>query len=1844
MNNYKSKSALALIVCVLEVLGCGIQYLSAQTFSYQQIGIPQNSGIMSIHQSSGSYDPSISVNVANGNLHVEIPIVSYPQRGKMHLQYELVYDSASAWTVPTGTGAYSLPNYQWSLTENTGAWGSRVLDPTNEVQNQCYPPNYGIQGTYPSYGPFTYSDPSGASHIFYAFTDNTSGCTLGPAPTDAPSAQAYANDGSGYFLSVTNYNQVHIYAPDGTLVLSPDRAPGSDSYLLIEDTNGNYLAGSVAGGDAAEIFDTAGRSLPAPYISGGWDGALVGVGSFSTNPYTLNLPTAAGTAPLIVHYSVIPVCPSFSPSFCNGGKGTMVQISGLTLPDQRSYTFTYDQGTTSSHLGVLKSITTPEGGQFNFTFQLGPPNLGQPIRLSQVVAGPSEYDLSYTATTTTINSAPVRTTSTKVTGPARTDAISNTTLRDDTVWLTTLGNGAMLNKTTYSGPSTAGNVLQKVAIDYYDVLFSQVNHVVTTLGTNGPSATEQYTYIPPITLTAANGLSTSYPINIILSRSEWDFGVATSSTATRKTALAYNQSTSAFGARILNQINSVKLYDNGSQIAETDYVYDGATISSQSGYQGNAVAGAPGHDDQAYSSSIRAGRNNVTTTKMMVSTGSFVSTSKAFNMLGEVISATDGNTHTTYFDYTDCYAESQSNPSCTNHSSFVNNTYVKNALNQVSSSSFNYSDGSLQSERDPNDISAGRQGQYYNYDLIQRPVDSFSADGGQTHTDYGGTILPQIVTTTVYASPNPNIVSSVTFDGYGRPVTSTENGNIVTDLTYDAIGGLHSMSNPHTSSVNATDGTITYAYDALGRKTLETQQDGSTQKWSYSGNTTTSTDENLNQWQRTNDALGRLTKVLEPNGTGTAATMETDYTYDALDNLRTVTQWGGASGASGARTRTFTYDSLSRLLAANNPENRNTSGAATQTCAGATGTWTNCYTYDANGNVVSKSDNRGVTTSYSYDSLNRVLTKTYNDGVTSSVTNIYDSFTAWGQPRTNTIGRLASTATCGTNLSISGGSCNDETYSYDAVGRINHIEGATPSQAGHAGYWVQPQYDLAGDMTSLTYPDGRVVNQTWNSAGQLAQVADSNGYQYMTSQSTYWPNGAPQAIWYGNGVANGYHMNNRLQVDEIGNIRTGTSAPGGYSGGTSLTTKHYCFGPATPPLSSTIAACPALASANNGNIWQAQDSLNSARTQNFTFDTLNRIKTFATANNSAAQTYTIDAWGNLSQSGTLSSLLTFDTNNKIASGGVGYDAAGNEIAINNGVSTVNYTYDADGHVLTAANGSAKYFYSSEGDRVRKDMGSTNWTEYIYFGGQPLTELSSDGTWSDYIYDNGQRLARADKYDIRLHLSGTNCSNCGANPNMFTGTTSLTAANGYTVRNGDVLSWRQYQNGSTTGGLYLFFTDGTDGLAARDADGQLIDQDQTMNTWHMRTVDLSAYAGKTIELVDPFQWTSAPAGSWNIYYGDITLTSTDGSAIPIYSRTMMALSLNTNPSVSNAQAITEKVADTNPITTTTFYHGDQIGSARLMTASGGWPVWSDTFYPFGQETSATSAINHYKFTGKERDTESGNDYFGARYYASSMGRFMSPDPSQLTYADQTNPQSLNLYSYVRNNPLINTDPTGMECVWDDGSYDDQHDPDTGNDVDANGKDISGSGYSKCSAAGGSWVDHSFFQNANNNGANLPDWSPDANSSTAATAPLGLVNLVSGCTGTILSALNSATKGQGFTSADVTDNFYWGGAVNIDVTANNLSAAQYGAVQQTRYSPPGFFGGVLGIGPSVHLPKGPGNGSPSQDSPSTLPFSKQNGTVTTSVHIDSAQSNAAHPIGAAIHGSVDVAGAATRNPCP
>ena len=90
-----------------------------------------------------------------------------------------------------------------------------------------------------------------------------------------------------------------------------------------------------------------------------------------------------------------------------------------------------------------------------------------------------------------------------------------------------------------------------------------------------------------------------------------------------------------------------------------------------------------------------------------------------------------------------------------------------------------------------------------------------------------------------------------------------------------------------------------------------------------------------------------------------------------------------------------------------------------------------------------------------------------------------------------------------------------------------------------------------------------------------------------------------------------------------------------------------------------------------------------------------------------------------------------------------------------------------------------------------------------------------------------------------------------------------------------------------------------------------------------------------------------------------------------------------------------------------------------------------YLPFGELYSytplCTAADTTHKFTGQERDSESNLDNFIARYYSSAQGRFMSPDPLA---GDIGDPQTLNRYAYVRNNPLILTDPSGMQ-FGDDG---------------------------------------------------------------------------------------------------------------------------------------------------------------------------------------------------------------------
>ncbi len=126
----------------------------------------------------------------------------------------------------------------------------------------------------------------------------------------------------------------------------------------------------------------------------------------------------------------------------------------------------------------------------------------------------------------------------------------------------------------------------------------------------------------------------------------------------------------------------------------------------------------------------------------------------------------------------------------------------------------------------------------------------------------------------------------------------------------------------------------------------------------------------------------------------------------------------------------------------------------------------------------------------------------------------------------------------------------------------------------------------------------------------------------------------------------------------------------------------------------------------------------------------------------------------------------------------------------------------------------------------------------------------------------------------------------------------------------------------------------------------------------------------------------------------------------------------------------------------FRTTDHLGSTRLVTDGAGAAItWRD-FFPFGEEIPGSATYNRVgteynqtsgfaqQFTGQERDEESNLDYFGARYFGSTLGRFASPDAPFLDQ-DPIDPQSWSLYAYARSNPLMFVDPSGQTIDYADG---------------------------------------------------------------------------------------------------------------------------------------------------------------------------------------------------------------------
>ena len=548
---------------------------------------------------------------------------------------------------------------------------------------------------------------------------------------------------------------------------------------------------------------------------------------------------------------------------------------------------------------------------------------------------------------------------------------------------------------------------------------------------------------------------------------------------------------------------------------------------------------------------------------------------------------------------------------------------------------------------------------------------------------------------------------------YGQSGNST-GAQVATALVSTSSTGLNRAGSPVSATANGAN--ITIIYGTAGPEGDAVSVTGSSQstqtQWAFSppsfSSAGTSLANGLNVGDVNNNPLVTL------------------YQYDGLGNLLCVEQHGGVTGtgcsssptndaSSPWRVRRFAYDSAGRLLTAKNPESGTIS-----------------YTYDNDGNLLQKTSpapnqtgSATQTITYCYDELHRVTGRGYGAQscpLTSPVVGYtYDS-------GVNGKGHLIS-------LIDQAGTA---TSTYDVLGRVvtetRSIAGASKS----IGY----TYNLDSSIKTLTYPSGRVVTYTPDSAGRLVSAVDGNGTNYVISAS-YNPDGSLKGFLNGSTPAlnSSVQYNPRLQLCRITALTSGT-AP------TSCTDSQHIGNVMDRGYDFHAGNGAPGSGTDNGNVMAITNYRDTSRSQGFTYDPLNRLTAgwsmANTGNYSWGENYSIDAWGNLQitpmQGKAHGGNFTLSSTVQNRPTGLSYDAAGNMRSY----LFATYTYDSENRL--ASTSGMSYTYDGNGERVLKSqtVGGIAVKSYWSMGGKTLAESDGSGNLTaEYVYFASKRIARID---------------------------------------------------------------------------------------------------------------------------------------------------------------------------------------------------------------------------------------------------------------------------------------------------------------------------------------------------------------------------------------------------------------------------------------------------------------------------------------------------------------------
>jgi len=915
-------------------------------------------------------------------------------------------------------------------------------------------------------------------------------------------------------------------------------------------------------------------------------------------------------------------------------------------------------------------------------------------------------------------------------------------------------------------------------------------------------------------------------------------------------------------------------------------------------------------------------------------------------------------------------------------------TAVEDALNHISRTEYDAA-GNVTREIDAN----GGVTEYA-YDALGRVVKVTDPDGHVSRYTYddAGNVLT--------FTDGTGSVTRYTYDKNNQLLTVTDATGAVTQYSYDASGRKIKETNPLGNSTwydydeagrliavtNALGGVTRYAYDANGRLIEQTLPDGSVWKTKYDsrGLEAGTIDSLGRETFVTRDDRGRVTAFKDAAGAVTryeydeldrntkivnALGHETIYEYDPLGNVAKIIDANQGETA-------FQYDALGRLT------------GVTDALGGVTS-----YSYDAAGNLVEKKDALGRATTYRYNKRNLVV-ESVNPLGEKTVT----AYDAAGNVTTVTAPDLTTT-----------------TYSYDPAHRLKQIEYGD-------GQKVSFTYDLAGrriemvDSSGLTrytydaldrltevidprtqntryewtpvgqrsrivYPDNSSVYYEYDAAGQLVKVMDESG----TTHYEYDANGRVVKRTLPNGGVSTYTYDALGQVTEIRH-----AGPGGEL----LEQLKYVY----DPVGNLTRRERTMAGIDEDN----PAGTTRVDAADYVYDALNQLTTVQRLNGKRTA-YTYDAVGNrLSKTVTDGGITTVEQ--------YVYDAANKLLHWTNGVDTKDYEYDLRGNLVkvTGTDSSALRIALEGLPEQAPTVGDVTY-------GLPGTEdpiYTDDGDGAQGVPEGSgeeEEWLLPDAFEASLNA-------------LAIGTYQWNAADRlvrYTDASGNAMTYRYNGDGHR---IYMGISiaDGSvqDGYMPSHPAGV---RDGWEPQYKKRQMDIYFVNDITQAIPLPLTATDATGTAWKQNY--------------VYGALGERISMSYLPSADSdngwePQPGSSGAAPNTPAKTL-YYLSDALGSALALQASDGRISARYQYDEFGIpeqpekfDPNWPGPDNLFGYTGLGYDYYSGLTFANARYFDPTIGRFISED----TYEGELNrPLSQNLYTYVYNNPLTWTDPTG-HMAW------------------------------------------------------------------------------------------------------------------------------------------------------------------------------------------------------------------------